>query len=398
MKSNFKIIKKDTKTKARLGILNTPHGKVNTPSYVIVATYGQIRHLKPADIKKTKTQIVICNTYHLWDKAFKIEKLKFKIRGVLGVKMPVMTDSGGFQVFSLAFGGKNKVGKILNLQSSQDRIFGLAMTKYSRKNIRITKNGVYFKLNGKKKFLGPELSIKIQEKLGADMIFAFDECASPLDDYDYNVKALKRTNEWALRCLRASKNKNQMLFGIVQGGKYKSLRIKSAKFIGSLPFEGFGIGGSFGKEEMPQTLKWVIPHLPDEKPRHLLGVGRIEDIFRAIENGVDLFDCVIPTREARHGRLWTRSGKIDIRKGKYLKDGAIIEKGCKCSTCSKKISKSEIRQLFKSQKETDKTSGQKYALLHNIWFFNDVLEEIRESIKNNKFTEYKTRFLKKFKM
>jgi len=373
--SNFKILKKDSKTRARLGILNTPHGKVYTPSYVIVATYGNIRHLSPSDIKKTKTQIVISNTYHLWNKS--------KVHKMLGLKLPVMTDSGGFQVFSLAFGQRN-AKKIFPSNTAES-------ANLQRKNVKITDKGVHFVIDGQKRFLSPEISMQIQKKLGADMIFAFDECTYLFDTFEYNKKAMERTHRWALENLKfkaksEKRGDKQMLFGIVQGGKYKNLRVKSAKFIGSLPFDGFGIGGSFGKEEMPQMLKWVIPHLPEDKPRHLLGVGRIEDIFRAVENGVDLFDCVIPTREARHGRLWTKSGKIDIRKGRYANGKGVIEKGCKCPVCAKKVPRSEVRQKVR------------YALLHNIWFFNNVVEEIRESIKKGKFTEYKNKFLKKFKI
>src|SRR3989344_3938163 len=374
----FTVLKQDKHSKARVGILNTPHGQVKTPSYVIVATYGHIRHLKPSDIKKTKTQLLICNTYHLWGKR--------NVHNLIGTKIPLMTDSGGFQVFSLAFGKDNKVGKILStsqvlgvghrplLGNSVDNS-RLARSKIPRKNIKITSKGVYFNLDGKNKFLGPELSIKIQEQLGADIIFAFDECTSPLDDYSYNAKALKRTNAWAKICIetRGKKQaikKKQMSFGIVQGGLFKDLRIQSAKQTAELNFDGFGIGGSFNKEQISKVLKWIIPHLPDQKPRHLLGIGKIEDIFMAVENGVDTFDCVIPTREARHGRLWTSTGKIDIRRGAYTKDKSKIEKNCKCPTCLKGISRSRLNNLFKSQKDKDKAFGQRYALLHNIWFFN----------------------------
>jgi queuine tRNA-ribosyltransferase len=164
--------------------------------------------------------------------------------------------------------------------------------------------------------------------------------------------------------------------------------------IGSLPFDGFGIGGSFGKDEMAKTLKWVIPHLPENKPRHLLGIGRIEDVFRAVENGVDLFDCVIPTREGRHGRIWTRVGHYDIRKGIYTSSKKRLEAGCKCPTC-KKISQGELRRIFKDEKDEVKTQAQRYATMHNIWFFNNLLEDIRKSIKRAKFSEFKKKILKK---
>ena len=342
----FKIIKKDKNTEVRLGVLTTPHGVVKTPAYVIVATYGQIKCLKPSDIKKTKTQIVIANTYHLWPEATKIKNEKLKMKNLgresfildrLGTKLPTMTDSGGFQVFSLASGRHNKAGKIFPRGTAETQKKTENIEKeMGRKNVRVTNRGVYFKNNNKWddlrcrpiwQFLGPELSMKIQQKLDADIIFAFDECTSFFDDFKYNKKAMERTHRWAMQCLKTKANSpkpGQSLFGIVQGGKFKSLRIKSAKFIGSLPFDGFGIGGSFGKEEMVKMLKWVIPHLPEEKPRHLLGVGRIEDIFRAVENGIDLFDCVIPTREARHGRIWTKHGPMQIKTRKKLRKTADV--------------------------------------------------------------------------
>lgn len=407
----FRIIKQDEKhTKARLGILMTPHGTIYTPSYIIVATHGQIKCLKPTDIKKTKTQIVIANAYHLWPEALRVQKAKGKKHNLrsflikkLKTKLPTMTDSGGFQIFSLAFSHERKAKKIFpdtsEIQSKKEK---REAKNLKRTNIRITGKGVYFKSGNAGKFLGPELSMKIQEKLGADIIFAFDECTSFSDDFKYNKKAMERTHKWAMRCLNvkrktqnAKQENNQMLFGIVQGGRYKQLRIKSAKFIGSLPFDGFGIGGSYGKQEMVNVLKWTIPFLPEGKPRHLLGVGRIEDIFRAVENGVDLFDCVIPTREARHGRIWTCTGHYDIRKSIYKNKKSPLEKGCECESC-RKINQSKLNSLFKNL--TTLTQAQRYATIHNVWFFNNLLEEIRESIQKGKFREFKNKFLTCFDM
>ena len=393
----FQVLKKDKCSNARLGVLTTLHGIVKTPAYVIVATRGEIKTLKPSDIKKTKTQIVISNTYHLWPEAIKIknlEKQSFITERLLEIKLPTMTDSGGFQVFSLAFGRHDKAGKIFPQTTETQK----KTEKAKRRNIRITDKGVYFKSGNKWRFLGPELSIKIQEKLGADIIFAFDECTSFFDDFKYNRKAMERTHKWALTSLKVKikneklrkRGKQQMLFGIVQGGRYKQLRVQSAKFIGSLPFDGFGIGGSFGKEEMAEMLRWIIPNLPEEKPRHLLGIGRIEDIFRAVENGVDLFDCVIPTREARHGRIWTAKNHYYIRKLKFSKDKEPLEKGCKCPAC-KTTTRAEIHKLFKNPKKL--TRGQRLTTIHNVYFFNDFVEKIRDSIARGKFIEFKNKIL-----
>ena len=395
----FKILKKDKSTNARTGILITPHGKILTPAYTIVATHAEIKCLKPQDIAKTNTQVVISNTYHLWNfvpKQLPIYNFKFTnknkktfLLNKLGRNMPTMTDSGGFQVFSLGFGKENKVGKILK-NGANLRMY--ANQQIKRQQIKITDKGVFFNIDGQRRFLNPEISMKLQEKLGADIIFAFDECTSPLDDFKYNKKALERTHRWAKKCLslmanRQSQDKQQMLFGIVQGGRFKSLRVKSAKFIGSLPFDGFGIGGSFGQNEMLKTLKIVIPHLPEEKPRHLLGIGKIRDVFNAVENGVDSFDCVIPTREARHGRIYTRHGHYNISKNRNK--NISLEKGCKCPACKLNISRSKLNALFKA----DLPRAQRFATLHNVWFFNNLMKNIRASIDRGSFKTFKKKFL-----
>lgn len=403
--SKFKIIHKDPETRARLGILTTPHGKIKTPSYVFVVTYGKFRHLMPRDIKKADVQLIIANTFHLWQKALAHKSSKSLITSLLETNLPTMTDSGGFQVLSLAFGDESKIGKFIKDSAKAD-------ATYNRSRIRITRKGVYFKFNDhstsprlrrtRKLFLGPELSMKLQAKIGADIIFAFDHITSPLDDFKYNDKAVEITNKWAGESLKfKNQNENlgakkQMLFGIVQGGIYKSLRIKSAKAIGSMPFDGFGIGGSYTKKQISKMLDWVTPHLPEEKPRHLLGVGKVADIFEAVANGIDTFDCVIPTREARHGRLYTKTGYMDIRRGYYMNDKKVIEKSCKCSTCSAGISRSQIRELIKSNDEKLKAAGQRWCLMHNIWFFNNLLSQIRTSIRRDKFLDFKQKFLKSF--
>ncbi len=414
----FKILKKDKKTKARLGILSTPHGDVKTPSYVFVGTYGKFRHLTPRDIKRTKAQLIIANTFHLWDPVL-LSKASGKtfLTKRLGLSIPTMTDSGGFQVLSLAFGDKARVGKFMVGSVKADK-------SYKRSKVKITEKGVHFLFNGKWTFLGPELSMKLQERIGADIIFAFDHITSPLDTYKYNKKAVKLTDKWARICLREHK-KNQlrrsrsevgapteasgMLFGIVQGGLFKNLRIKSAKSIGAMPFDGFGIGGSYTKKQISKMLKWVIPHLPEEKPRHLLGVGKVADIFEAVQSGIDTFDCVIPTREARHGRLYTKTGHMDIRKGKYSEDKKIIEKDCACPTCLGGITRSQIRKALRGQpshlvneicncrrQSLTKCEGQRWCLMHNMWFFNNLLEKIRRSIQRGKFIRLKKKILKNY--
>lgn len=400
---SFQILKRDKKTKARLGLLKTAHGTVKTPAYVFVGTYGKIRHLSPTDIKKTGAQLIISNTFHLQEKTLNPKheiRKKSKIKNSnnktlltegLG-QIPTMTDSGGFQVLSLAFSDKAKVGKFMIGEALLDQ-------SYKRTKVKISSKGVKFFYNDEWKFLGPELSMKIQEKIGADIIFAFDHITSPLDNYEYNKKAVELTDRWAKVCLESrSKNQEarQMIYGIVQGGLFKNLRIKSAKSIGAMPFDGFGIGGSYTKKQIAQILKWIIPNLPEEKPRHLLGVGKVDDVFEAIENGVDTFDCVIPTREARHGRLYTRRGTTQIQRGIYAEDKRPIEIGCKCPTCLKRIPRSKIRELIKSDNRKLNAKGQRWCLMHNMCFFNNLLENIRAALSRGTYTSFKNKFLANF--
>ncbi len=377
----FKIIKKDRKTKARLGILKTPHGIVHTPAFVPVATKGALRGIEFEKIKNLGAEILMINTFHFYiNERYKLVKKFGGLHRFLNLNLPLMTDSGGFQVFSLGFGLEHGVGKIAPIFPEENKI---QSKPRSKSLVKIYDEGVEFisPYDGKKLFLDPETSIRIQKNLGADIIFAFDECTSPLSSYEYTQKALLRTHQWAERSLKEfSKTKtNQVLFGIVQGGEYKDLREESARFISSLPFFGFGIGGSLGKskKDMLNVLEWTIPLLPENKPRHLLGIGEVEDIFLAVERGIDLFDCVIPTRLARHGTAITSKGKIDLRKSKYLKDKSPLDKKCQCQVCQK-YSKAYLSHLVR-EKEINSI-----LLLahHNLYFILNLMKEIRKAIKN----------------
>ncbi len=380
----FQIIAKDKNSSARAGILETPSGrKLETPAYAIVGTHAEIRCINPDEAKKAGVKLVIANTYHLWKNLGENLSSFEGLHSRMGLEDAViMTDSGGFQVFSLGFAREHKTGKITG-EGFEDR----TKNKGDKKDnlVKITGKGVYFMDGDKKSFLGPELSIRIQEKLGADIIFAFDECTSPLHGYWYNWRALRRTHKWAKECLH-KKISDQMLYGIVQGGSFEKLRKKSAKFIGSLPFDGFAIGGAFGKEEMNKVIEWSIPYLPENRPRHMLGVGRIEDILNGIERGMDTFDCVIPTREGRHGAIWTSNGRIDLKKAKHINSDVPLEKGCKCLACLDGITRGKLREMFK---EKNLVAGQ-LATTHNIFFFNHFMEEIMRSIKAGNFKEFAT--------
>lgn len=376
----FTVIKRSHTDQARLGILKTPHGAVRTPAYVIVATHARVLTLQPRDIKTTGTQIVIANTYHLWDVARSL-KLKAKsspsfLMRKLGLRMPTMTDSGGFQVFSLGAAREQGVGKVLKQSVRRENAVS---------NVRITERGVHFSVNGKKKFLSPESSIATQQRLGADIIFAFDECTSPLHPYPYTLASMERTHRWAARCLQAHTKQSQMLYGIVQGGRFKRLRAQSAKTIGAMAFDGFGIGGSFGRDEMRATLAAVIAHLPEDKPRHLLGIGTVADIFDAIEAGVDTFDCVIPTREARHGRIYTDKGALDVRKVKFAHDNRRL--------LASRATVAQLHGLFRAH---DMKAG-RLATLHNVRWFNLLLERIRAALADDSYRRFKREFVATFR-
>lgn len=378
----FTLLKRLPTSRARLGLLRTPHGVIRTPAYVIVATHASVRTLSPADLRGTKTQLVIANTYHLWDAPKNI------VRTRLGVRMPTMTDSGGFQVFSLGAAKDHRVGKVLR----QPTTYKLRPTS---SNVRITERGVHFSVDGKKRFLSPESSITTQERLGADIIFAFDECTSPLHPQEYTRRSMERTHRWATRCLAAHTKKNQLLFGIVQGGRFKRLRTASAKAIGAMGFDGFGIGGSFGKDEMRATLAAVIPHLPDDKPRHLLGIGTVRDIFDAIEAGIDTFDCVIPTREARHARIYTDQGTVDVRKQACARDRRTL--------LGSRTTISRLHTLFRAHDmrsglpaEAQRAKAGRLATIHNVRWFNGLLERIRAALADGSYGKLKRQLFRAY--
>ena len=374
----FKILNKSTRSLARLGALKTSHGEVETPSLVPVATQAAVKTLTSEEVLLTKSQILIANTYHLHLKpGEKIVKAGGGLHRFMNWQKPLMTDSGGFQVFSLGFGADFGMSKILKF-SAKEKIKLDTRPRF----VKIVPEGVYFRspLDGKELFLGPKESIKIQEDLGADIIFAFDECPPPLADYQYLKKSLALTHRWAKICLKSKKTK-QALFGIVQGGKYKDLRIESAKFIGSLPFDGFGIGGEFGydKKTMAKMLNWINKELPENKPRHLLGIGYLEDVENIVRSGVDLFDCTVPTHYGRRGIAFTSAGELNLGKSIFLKDKKLLDKNCDCSVC-RNYRRNYISHLFRAKEIT----AMKMLTFHNLYFFNSFVEKIRNKIKDGR--------------
>lgn len=378
---NFKVIHRSNKSDARIGVLKTPHGEMETPCLISVATQGVIKALTNQQIKEVGIQGIIANTYHLHIKPG--EKVIKKVGGLHNFMNwndgPIMTDSGGFQVFSLGFGSDYGTGKMLK-ESKDD----LIEARQQPKKIKITEDGVEFRSyhDGKKIFLGPKESIKIQQDIGADIIFAFDECTSPIANKEYTIKSLQKTHRWAIACLKA-KTSNQAIYGIVQGGKFPDLRGESAKFIASQPFDGFGIGGEFGddKKIMVDMLKLVNSILPEDKPRHLLGIGHLDDLEKIIEAGADTFDCITPTHYARHGVAFTSQGTIKL-KGKnpdYTNDFSHLDEKCDCFVCQN-YSKSYLVHLLRAYEITPLV----LLTYHNLFFFNRCIAKIRSEIKKGK--------------
>lgn len=377
----FRVTRKSGRSRARLGVLTTPHGEVETPSFVPVATAASLRTLTSEEAAEAASQILIANTFHLHLRPG--ESVVHDAGGLhkfMQWNRPLMTDSGGFQVFSLGFGRDYESGKF-SKTTPDGKPLPTIKKGANPRSLKITDDGAYFRspLNGDLLFIGPKESIAIQESLGADIIFAFDECTPAHASRAYIEKSLERTHQWAKMCLAAKKSE-QALFGIVQGSHFEDLRAESTKFIGGLPFDGFGIGGDLGdmkgnKEEMHRILDWTIPFLPEEKPRHLLGIGYLEDMSPIIEKGVDLFDCITPTHFARHGIAFTSEGKLDLNKARFLKEHATLDLACSCAVCAT-YSRAYIAHLIRANEIT----GLRHLTYHNLSFWNRRVVEIREKI------------------
>ncbi|MHB1330697.1 MAG: tRNA guanosine(34) transglycosylase Tgt [Minisyncoccota bacterium] len=382
----------------RAGVIQTPHGKIETPAFVAVGTKATVKALTPEQLKDMGAEVVLANTYHLY---LQPGSDRVKNLGGLGKMMnwkgPTMTDSGGFQVFSLGAAYGKELSKVVQITDPSKILQERSLEGEVPRLATVGADGVSFRshLDGSLHYITPEKSIEIQHDLGADIIFAFDECTSPQEDYRYQEEALERTHRWAKKSLDFHKSKpnskTQALFGIVQGGREESLRKKSAEYIGSLDFDGFGIGGSFAKEDMETAVKWVNEILPEDKPRHLLGIGEPEDLFMGVENGVDLFDCVAPTRNGRGGTLYTHTGKINIRNAEYRDDTDSLDPECGCYTC-KNYSRAYLCHLFRSHEMLGGTLGS----IHNLHFIINLVKRMRKAILDNTFESFKIEFLKKY--
>lgn len=369
MKIKYNLIHKDKNSDARYGLLITSHGEFETPMFMPVGTQATVKMLSPEEVKACHSAVILANTYHLWLRPGEdIVKRAGGLHMFMNYDGPILTDSGGYQVFSLA------------------------------KPKDITEEGVHFKshIDGSKLFLTPEKSIEIQNALDSDIAMSFDECPPASASYDYIKNSVERTLRWAQRGKNVHKNENQSLFGIVQGGPHQDLRQHSAIETVKMDFDGYSIGGvandGESKNDMYLAVEYSTPYLPQEKPRYLMGVGEPEDIIEGVLKGVDMFDCVLPTRLARHGNAFTKSGKINLKNAKYKDDFSPIEEDCDCYTC-KHYTKAYIRHLIIA----GESLGGRLLSIHNIRFLIKLTEELREAIKEDRVLEYKDNFLSQYK-
>jgi len=368
MSFEFELIKEDPRSKARLGKLHTPHGVIETPIFMPVGTKATVKAMKPEEVEALGAQIILANTYHLHLRpGSDLVKKAGGLHQFMNWHKPILTDSGGFQVFSL---GKTR---------------------------KITEDGVEFQshYDGSRQFIRPEDAVRIQNELGADIIMAFDECPPYPAEYDYVKDSLERTTRWAERCKRAHQNTaSQALFGIVQGGVFPELRKQSARELMALDFPGYGIGGlSVGepKDLMYEVLDETVPLLPGDKPRYLMGVGSPDALFEGVLRGVDMFDCVLPTRIARNGTAMTSVGPVSIKKAAYTEDFSPLDENCQCDTC-RHYSKAYLRHLYKN----NEILSARLFTEHNLYFLINLMEKIREAIKEDRLLELKKEFFQNY--
>lgn len=360
----YELIKTDSRTKARRGRVTTPHGVIETPVFMPVGTAATVKAMRPEEVKEMGAEIILSNTYHLYLRpGHEVVKAAGGLHKFMNWDKPILTDSGGFQVFSLG-----------------------AMRK-------IREEGVEFRshIDGSKHMLSPEKSMEVQNALGSDIIMAFDECAPYPADRAYVKDSLERTTRWLKRCKEYHKNtEKQSLFGIMQGGMYKELRRESAKQIVELDLPGYAVGGlSVGepKEIMYEIMDDCLDYLPKDKPRYLMGVGSPDCLFEGVERGIDMFDCVLPTRIARHGMAMTSQGRVNIKNAKYERDFTPLDPECDCYTC-RNYSKAYLRHLFKA----DEILSSMLMTTHNLHFLVNTMKNIRKSIEEDRFLEYKKEF------
>lgn len=368
MAITFELLKEDSQTGARLGRLHTPHGSIDTPVFMPVGTLATVKTMSPEELNEIGARILLSNTYHLWLRPGEdIVEEAGGLHSFMNWNGAILTDSGGFQVFSLS-----------DMREIQEE-------------------GVHFRnhLSGEKLFLSPEKSIQIQNSLGADIIMAFDECPPYPAEYDYMKQSVERTSRWAERCLKAHRRpEDQGLFGIIQGGEYEDLRQQSARDLVSLDFPGYAVGGlSVGepKDVMNKVLEFTTSLLPKNKPRYLMGVGSPDSLIDGAIRGIDMFDCVLPTRIARNGTCMTSTGRLVVRNAKYARDFRPLDEHCDCYVC-RNYSRAYIRHLIKA----NEIFGMRLTTYHNLYFLVKLMEQVREAIRENRLLDFREQFFEQY--
>jgi queuine tRNA-ribosyltransferase len=361
----FKVLKKSLTSKARLGEIRTPHGQFETPVFMPVGTQGTVKAVSSEDMEEMGIKIILANTYHLYLRpGYRIVEKLGGLHRFMSWEGPILTDSGGFQVYSLS------------------------------KLRTISEEGVTFQshLDGSRHFIGPKEAMVIQQGLGADIIMAFDECAPYPADYEYVLNSVRLTNLWAKKCIEYKEGNNQALFGIVQGGMYPDLRERSAAELTQMNFDGYALGGlSVGedRDSRERVVKETVEFLPADKPIYLMGVGKPQDIIESVTRGVDMFDCVLPTRNARNGTLFTRNGQLVIKNARYADDDRPVDENCDCYVCSH-YSRAYLRHLFMAKE----LLAYRLNTIHNLYYYNRLMDGIRRAIQEKRWEEYRQSFYK----
>ena len=390
---SFEITKRIPGKLGRAGIIHTPHGDIKTPAFMAVGTNGAVRFMSMEDLNAVNAQAMLSNGYHLRNISPEIAE-KGGLAAWSGWDGPTLTDSGGFQVMSLGSG----CGKVVSMKREQ----GVVNADPKERLAHVSEDGVQFHdpFTDQEDFIGPEESMQIQCRIGADIHMAYDELTSLADSYEYNVEALARTERWAQRSLDEHKKLcdqlgyHQSLYGVLQGGRWEDLRRSTAKKFAEMDFDGYGLGGAFLKESLGEILRWCCEELPENKPRHLLGLSHPDDILIGTEMGADTFDCVAPTREARHGKLYTKYGPFNL--AKFSNSTELIDEHCDCPTCKAGWTRGALRELWKSPDLEKKRQYYNLSSIHNLRFIVRLTEEIRAAIENGTFEEYKAEFLQNY--
>lgn len=374
----------------RAGVIHTPHGDIKTPAFMCVGTHGEVRFVSMDELNSIAAQAMLSNGYHLRNRSQEIAKAG-GLAAWSGWNGPTLTDSGGFQVMSLGSG----IGKVVSMERENEVVNAPKKDRLAH----VTEDGIHFHdpFTDQDDFIGPKESMEIQCRIGADIHMAFDELTSLADSYEYNIEALERTERWAQISLDVHKEHRddlgyrQALYGVLQGGRWEDLRRSTAKKLGAMDFDGYGLGGAFLKSDLGSILTWCNEELPEGKPRHLLGLSRPDDILIGAECGADTFDCVAPSREARHGRIYTKYGYINIEK--FRDSDAPLDTGCDCPVCRAGWTRGALRDLLKSENPEDRERYFTLATIHNLRFTIRLTEEIRQAIVEGRFEEFKKQFM-----